>query len=352
MRLTGTEKSIAAARGLLERFPRQQLGFFPTPLQRLRPTAYGGATQVFLKRDDQTGLAFGGNKVRKLEYLVGDALRLGADTLVTVGAAQSNHARMTAAAAASVGMDCDLVLAEPEIAQPSANLLLDEVLGARVHFVPSQDWAELDAAMLRQGETLRAAGSRPYLIPLGGSSAIGVLGFVEGLLELYEQFVALDSEPDLVVLASSSGASHAGLEVGRRLIGAENMKVLGFGVAKTAGELRDDISRLASETLRMIGVGDEVSPDEVAVDLNYLGGGYAAPTPEGIAAIRVLARTAGVLLDPAYTGKAFAGVLDLLKGTSLREKTVVFWHTGGGVALFATEYEEALSQGSVNAPPG
>jgi len=317
--------------------PRLHFAHLPTPVEALpRLSAHLGGPSLLVKRDDQTGLAFGGNKTRKLEFLVADAQARGADLLITGGAAQSNHCRQTAAAAAKFGLACTLVLTGEPPAQPSANLLLDLLLNATLV------WTSPDArdeTMRRVEEEARAAGHTPYLIPYGGSNAIGALGYVFAMEELLRQ----DVRPDWIVVASSSGGTQAGLTVGARLFGYEG-RILGVSIDKPEVELsRDIVADLATRTARQLGEDITFTQADILVNDSYLGQGYGVLSQREIEAIQLFARTEGLLLDPVYTGRAAAGLIDLIRqGFFKPDETVLFWHTGGTPALFADKYAPKL----------
>jgi len=334
----------------LARFPRYSLGHFPTPLEPLtRLTdklrqAYPHVPSLWIKRDDCTGLATGGNKTRKLEFLVAEALHEGADTLITQGATQSNHARQTAAAAARAGMSCMLLLEKRQERddeyEHSGNVLLDELLGAKIAGrLPAG--TDMQAAMEDLAKDLRAAGKRPYVIPGGGSSPVGALGYVACAQELETAPVAID----WIVHATGSAGTQAGLLAG---LGAlhSNARVLGISVRHKEDNQAQTVHELARRTAACFGAADMVSPDAVHVDDRWVGGGYGVPTDATVAAIRTLATTEGILLDPVYTGKAFAGLLgSIAEGRFTARQNVVFLHTGGSSGLFG--YRSAFSQ-----PPG
>lgn len=290
--------------------------------------------QLWIKRDDCTGLATGGNKTRKLEFLVGDALRKGADTLITQGATQSNHARQTAAAAARLGMSCQLLLErrqERDVEyEESGNVLLDRLLGAEVvDRLPAG--TDMQAAMEEHAERLRAAGRRPYVIPGGGSNAIGALGYVACAQELD----ALHNQVpiDWVVHATGSTGTQAGLVAGLHALNSD-IQVLGVSVRQKADGQVDAVHRLACQTAAKLGVANPPR-SAVQVDDRWVGGGYGVPTDAMVSAVRTLARTEGILLDPVYTGKGFAGLLGAIaEGRFGPEENVVFLHTGGTAGLF------------------
>ena len=317
-------------------FHRRPLGFFPTPLHALpRLSEWLGGPEIWIKRDDQTGLALGGNKTRKLEYLVGEAIAAGADTLLTGGADQSNHCRQTAAAAAACGLDCDLVLggSPPELA--GGNLLLDELLGARVHW----------AGARRRGEDiphvaaeLERAGHVPAVIPYGGSNDTGAAGFVEAVRELGEQQAALDRRFSHVVFASSSGGTHAGLMVGRACY-EHDFALVGIQIEKPPQDetpYPQTVADLASRTAQRLGHEARFSARDPDLRTAYLGGGYGVVGDAEREAIRMTARSEGILLDPVYTGRAMAGLIDRVRqGEFESGGRVLFWHSGGTPALWA-----------------
>lgn len=312
--------------------PQVDLGFFPTPLHSLpRLSELLDGPEIWIKRDDQTGLATGGNKTRKLRLLVADALAQGADTLITAGAVQSNHCRQTAAAAAQMGLKCHLVLRGAPSDIPNGNLLLDLLLGARVHYV--RDKTASQARMSALDEELREQGHRPYLIPYGGSNALGAAAYALAVQELQAQMEGVTF--DAIVFATSSGGTQAGLIAGARLFGL-NTAIVGISVDEPAEVLAPRVARLASEALALLGEPGEISADEVEVDDRFRGGGYAVVGDLEREAIRTLARAEGILLDPVYTGRAFGGLLSLIReGRWGKGQRVLFWHTGGIPALFA-----------------
>lgn len=324
--------------------PRRPLAFLPTPLhplprlsERLRQELAHLAPdfQIFVKRDDQTGLATGGNKTRKLEFLVADALAQGCDTLITTGAIQSNHCRQTAAAAVKAGLRCELVLGGQPPPQPTGNYLLDLLFGARTHFTARENRLN---RLHELAAELRAAGRRPYFITYGGSDPVGACGYAAALEELQEQTTALGLAPDLIVIPSSSGGTQAGLMAGAWALGWD-APILGISIDETEARLQTTVAALASQTADRLGKPHTFAPADVCVCADYLGGGYGVMGDLERDAIRLLARTEGLLLDPVYTGRAFGGLLDQLRRQSDRLdrpiRSIVFWHTGGSPALFA-----------------
>ena len=327
-----------AASSLLDPYPRVDLGHWPTPLEPCRrlQTQRGGPL-IWLKRDDCSGLAFGGNKTRKLEFLLGEALTTGATGVVTFGAIQSNHARQTAAACARVGLPCDLVLTDAvdrptDVYRTSGNRLLDDVLGATVHVV-----ADNDAALVRAGE-LAAADPGRYFVDPGGSSATGALGYVAAAVELAIQLGEAGRRPAELVVASSTGGTAAGLIVGLAAAGTD-LPVTAVAVYADGGHTRAAIGRLVADTASLLG-RDPAVTGAWRVDDGALGAGYGIETTESHAAVFDLARTEGVLLDPVYTAKAFASLLDRITDLD-PDGDVVFVHTGGQPGVFA--YADAFT---------
>jgi D-cysteine desulfhydrase len=300
-----------------------------------RLTEYLGGPELWIKRDDQTGLATGGNKTRKLEFLIADALAQGADVVLTVGAAQSNHCRQTAAAAVRAGLDCVLVLRgeAPPRDRWNGNLLLDDLLGARLWWSGDQD--PLDA-MEAATEAELAAGRQPYAFTYGGSNPVGASAYALAFQELWDQLSKQQLPPfDRIVFASGSGGTHAGLVVGATACGYEG-QVLAISVEKTGGLLHETVVHLLVPTAERLNL--DVAPDDGAVhlDTRYVGAGYGIVSDAERGAIRLVAQLEGILLDPVYTGKAMAGLVDLVRrGEIAPSERVLFWHTGGAAALFA-----------------
>ena len=318
---------------LTDRLPRVPLAQLPTPLHEMpRLTRALGGPRLLIKRDDQTGLALGGNKTRKLEFSLGEALRQGADTLVTLGAVQSNHARQTAAAAAAHGLRCLLVLRGDPPLVPNGNLLLDHLLGARVVFTGARD-REIVARELVAAEI--GAGHRPYLIPIGASDEIGAAGYVAALEELTGQLDEMGVRPDRLVLASSSFGTQAGLCVGAKALGF-SAQIAAVAIDSPRAELQAGVAAIAAPLAVRLGLEVSVTPGEVIGHDGYLGDGYAIMGQPEREAIALLARHEGILLDPVYTGRAMAGLIDLIRRREFGAgETIVFWHTGGSPALFA-----------------
>jgi L-cysteate sulfo-lyase len=327
---------------LTDHLPRVHLAYLPTPLEEMpRLTQALGGPRLFIKRDDQTGLAGGGNKARKLEFSVADALRQGADTLITAGGVQSNHCRQTAAAAARCGLRCILVLRGDPPAVRNGNLLLDHLLGAEVVFSGSQTREEVADGVAKAQQ---ASGHHPYLIPVGASNEIGAVGFVAALEELESQLRAAKLHVDRVVFASSSFGTQAGLCVGAKAIGF-TPQLAAIAIDSSRGELQAGVAALAGLTFRRLGLALSLAPEEAVAYDGYLGAGYAIMGSPEQEAIQLVARTEGILLDPVYTGRAMAGLIDLIRtGEFGKDETIVFWHTGGSAALFA--YADQFLAGS------
>jgi len=317
--------------------PRLKLVHLPTPVEFLpRLSARLGGPQILVKRDDLTGLAFGGNKTRKLEFLLADAQAKESRTILTSGAVQSNHCRQTAAASARFGFDCLLVLAGDPPEHPSANLLLDNLLGAEIVWTTP---SERDAALQEAFEKASAEGRKPYLIPYGGSNPLGALAYAYAMEELLRQ----DTQADWIVFATSSGGTHAGLALGARAFGYQG-RLLGISVDEPWAVLQERTARLASETSLLLERKSDFKPGEILVNADYCSAGYGVMTAAEVEAIRLFAHHEGLLLDPVYTGRAAAGMIDLIRRGSFKKgERVLFWHTGGQPALFSEKYQAMLS---------
>ena len=318
---------------MIERVP---LAHLPTPIEALpRLSRLLGGPQLFIKRDDLTGLGMGGNKTRKLEYLAADALAEGAKTLITTGAVQSNHCRQVAAAAAKLGLDCQLILAGDEPGEAQGNLLLDKLSGAQIFFTTK---ANRDQELQLSFQQAQRDGQKPYLIPYGGSNTIGALGYLNAMVELKDQGL----EPDWIVFATSSGGTQAGLILGAHITGFRG-KILGISIEHSSDPFSAQIADLVNKTVDELGYDWSVTSREVLINDSYCQAGYGVLTSAEIEAVNLLARTEGILLDPVYTGRAAAGLLDLIrKGFFRPEEKVLFWHTGGTPALFAEPYSQGL----------
>ncbi len=312
---------------------RVTLAQLPTPIQPLqRLSKHLGGPTLYMKRDDQTGLATGGNKARKLEFLIAEALAQGCDHLVTTGAAQSNHCRQTAAAAASYGLGCTLVLKGTAPASISGNLLLNELLGAHLYWTGEQDSARVMANVCAE---LRTMGRSPYQIPLGGSNVVGATGYVLAMEELLDQLAAANINIDFIITASGSGGTQAGMVLGAKIYGFRS-QILGISVSQEANALQTQVAALATATATHLGLGTPSLSGEVNVNDDYLGEGYGKVSEIEREAIRMVAQLEGILLDPVYTGRAMGALIDLIRwGAFTRGQSVLFWHTGGTAALSA-----------------
>ena len=331
--------------GKFDQLPRKSLGFFPTPLAELKQLSqYLKGPRILIKRDDLTGLAFGGNKTRKLEFLIADALKQGCDTIITAGAAQSNHCCQTAAAAAKYGLGCHLALGGKTPDTLTGNLLLDDILGAKIHWTGT----------LRKGETipdivaeLTQEGYKPYVIPYGGSNEIGAAGFIEAIKELQIQLDQLDIQISHIIFPTSSGGTHAGMMIGKSIFAKNDFKVMGIGIDKGgAGDLplNKYILNLANSTAEKLKLDVKYTMGDVIIKNEYLGNGYGIVGDLERRAIRLLAETEGIFVDPVYTGRAMGGLINMIKKEEFSTSdTVLFWHTGGSPALFP--YSEEIIRG-------
>jgi L-cysteate sulfo-lyase len=322
----------------IARFPRIRLGHLPTPLEAMHNlTAVLGGPRLWIKRDDCTGLSTGGNKTRKLEFLMAEAKALEADVVITQGATQSNHARQTAAAAAKLGMQCHILLEDRTGSTAAAytdngNVLLDRLHGATVERRPggSDMQAEMDAVARR----LRQQGRRPYVIAGGGSTPLGALGYVNAALELMNQSAEMGLRIDALVHATGSAGTQAGLVAGLCAMNSP-VRVLGIGVRAPREKQESMVYDLACNTWKLLGLPGDLPRAAVQANCDYVGGGYGVPTPGMVEAVTLLAGTEGLLLDPVYTGKGMAGLIDLVrKGQFDSTQNIVFLHTGGSAALF------------------
>jgi L-cysteate sulfo-lyase len=315
--------------------PRLHFAHLPTPIESLpRLSEALGGPHLLVKRDDQTGLAFGGNKTRKLEFLVAEAREQGGKTLITGGAIQSNHCRQTAAAAARFGFECILVLTGDKPEQASANLMLDQLFGAQIVYVA--DRKDRDRILQETLDRATKEEKKPYLVPYGGSNSTGALGYAFAMKELIDQNVGAE----WIVFASSSGGTHAGLLLGQRIFGF-NGRILGISVDESEEWLKNEVSKLASATSAKIGERIEFTSADVLVNADYCGAGYGVVTEREREAIQLFARHEGLLLDPVYSGRGAAALIDLIrKGFFKTTDIVLFLHTGGQPALFADQYTD------------
>lgn len=323
----------------LAELPRLTLGVLPTPVQQLSNLSKAlGGPQILIKRDDLTGLALGGNKTRKLEYILADALQKGCDTVITAGAAQSNHCRQTAAAAAQLGLECHLVLGGEAPEQSTGNLLLNQLFAATIHWAGNNRKGE-DIPTL--AETLRQQGKKVYLVPYGGSNELGACGFVQAMHELEQQMDT--SKLSHIVFASSSGGTHAGMLLGKAMLSAR-YQVQGINIDKSSGDVpfQQQVLKLLNSTADVLDIQAQFTVSDVVLADDYLASGYGVVGDAEREAINLLARYEGILLDPVYTGRAMAGLIDMIRcGQWHKGQQVLFWHTGGAPALFA--YHQQLS---------
>lgn len=341
------EKRLADAGKLLMEMPKASLGFFPTPLYRLDRLSDSLGVNLYIKRDDFTGMnLFGGNKIRKLQYLIGDAKRQGCEYVFTFGATQSNHAMQTVSACRRCGLKPVLYLVaivEPDEEDLRSNLLLDKIMDAEIHVVklePGEEEADAEDRSVRlareQMKRLESEGHRCYEVPMGGASPVGSVGFIEGYVEFMKQTQEMGIHPDYIFHATGTGGTMAGLAAGKVLTGSD-AKILSINVSFKDEEYPERTAALANESLALIGADVRVdAARDICTDLNYYLPGYEIPNEASTEAIRTLAREEGLFIDPVYTGKAFAGMLDHIRtGRVPQGSSVVFWHTGGATALFA-----------------
>jgi len=328
---------MSALREALARFPRLDLAGGPTPLDKLERLSANLGRELYVKRDDTTPFALGGNKVRKLEFLAAEALKAGADTLVTAGAIQSNHVRQTAAVAAKLGLRCVALLENPIGTDDrnylsNGNRLLLDLFGTEVELVDNLDTA--DQLLAQTGERLQREGRKPYIVPIGGSNALGALGYVRAGLELADQIRATGREFSAVVLASGSAGTHAGLAIALADALPE-LEVIGVTVSRTDAAQRPKVEGLIQRTLELLGHGTPATP-EVHLWDEYFAPRYGEPNAGTLEAVKLLASHEGLLLDPVYTGKAMAGLLDgIRRDRFAKPGPILFLHTGGSPALFA-----------------
>ena len=325
-------------------FPRVRLGILPTPLQKLENLSRELGKNIYMKRDDMTGVALGGNKVRKLEFLLADALAKGADTVMTTGQAQSNHAMLTAACANKLGMQALLMLKKRGVTDRKGNQILNQILGAQVEFYDTDRYTDIYEEMARRKTELAKAGHIAYEIPVGGSTALGALGYVECFRETMEQCESLGVKPDRMVSVVGSGGTYAGLCAGADLF-APQVKVTGMAVDNDPFEQIS--AQLKLEIGGLLELDRPLGPENIEIHYNC-GAGYGIPGPEDGEAVRYLARLEGILLDPVYTGKAFSLFLRMLReGAFDGDKTIIFLHSGGAGGLFAIDLPEAKKSKNV-----
>ncbi len=320
------------AKSILKRFPKLTISLLPTPLHKLEKVSEELSANVYCKRDDLTGFAFGGNKTRKLDFLIGDAIKRKADTLIAIGAKQSNFCRIAAATGIVNGFDVHLVLGGTKPEKPTGNLLLDHIFGAKIHYIDSDDWVVCEEKQRELMKNLTKQGRKVYCLPMGGSTPIGALGYVLAFYEIIDDSERTGISFDTIVLASSSGGTQAGLIAGKELTGWKG-KIIGMAVAKDKEKLEEEIYNLACETGEL--VGTNIKKENVIIDDSYIGEKYGARTAQCEEAIKLFAQKEGILLDYVYTGKAAAGLIDYARrGLFDNNENVLFIHTGGNVELF------------------
>ena len=323
----------------ISRFPRLHFAHLPTPLEPLNNLSkLLGGPKLFIKRDDCTGLATGGNKTRKLEFLLGEAQQKNADTIITQGATQSNHVRQTVAISAKLGLRCEVLLEhrtgseDPDYLE-NGNVLLDRLFGANIHSVPGG--TDMDAAMQEVADEISKDGGKPYIIPGGGSNPTGALGYVNCAMELVGQLNDRSLIIDHLVTATGSAGTQSGLVVGMEGT-RSGIPVLGICVGADKETQEEKVFALVEKTAEFLGIPGSIKREAVVANGDYVGPGYGLPTDGMIEAIELLAREEGILLDPVYSGKGMAGLIDLIrKGDFRKDENVVFLHTGGSAGLFA-----------------
>jgi len=324
----------------LEDVPRIRLANLPTPIVELpNLSRVLGGPSIYIKRDDLTSLVLGGNKVRKLEFLIADAMNQGCDTIITAGRSQSNHACMTAAAALQSGIHPVLLLFDDYPAMDLGNLLIDRLLGAECHFFLGKEYDNVEIIIQKVADELRSEGKHPYIIPIGGASHIGCLGYIIGAQEIKEQLNSMGICPDVIIHASSTGGTLAGLEIGRRLFKLD-VPIITMSVYRRSEELARRVVQEAKETIVYLNLNLRLTPSDLTIYDQYIGPGYGIVTKEVVNTIQLFARTEGIILDPVYSAKAAWGLVDLIaQGIFKSNQTVLFIHTGGIAGLFAKSPE-------------
>lgn len=322
---------------LISHIPRLKLAQLPTPLYKLeRLTEILGGPTIYIKRDDLTGLGLGGNKIRKLEFLLADAKEKGADVVLTTGGIQSNHCMLTAMAARKVGMRAILVLRGKKPVTLMGNLVLSNLV-SEIIFVDHIDQKRVDEVMKQKAKEIEENGEKPYIIPVGGSVPLGALGYYAAFDEIIKQAESMDIKPTHIVFAWGSGGTHGGLVAAA--VEKCDVKIVGINVDHkiTVPEIKHLTAKLATDVLALIGNNNEVDSEDIKVMGEYVGEeGYGSPSRAGMEAIKTLAQTEGIILDPVYSGKAMAGLLDLVKqGFFSKNDQVIFLHTGGSGSIFA-----------------
>jgi D-cysteine desulfhydrase family pyridoxal phosphate-dependent enzyme len=326
----------------IDEIPRVCLGRLPTPLEEVPNFSEAvDLPHLYIKRDDLTGIGYGGNKIRKLEFLLADALDHGADTIVTTGGVQSNFTRETTACAAKIGLTTVLVLIGEEPDHYSGNLLLEKLMGAEIHFVSADNLDDgakkAEACMTSLTEKHEAKGDTCYTMPVGGATPVGCLGFADAFLEMHAQAVERDIKPDYIITATGSGGTQAGLLAGQALTDAE-ATIIGIRVGWMFEPYNTMVAGMAQKTAGLLSITKPITEKDVVTTTDFIGEGYDIPTKEANDAIKLMARTEAIFLDPVYTGKAMAGLLGLVENDEIsRDDTILFWHTGGDIALFVGE---------------
>jgi len=320
--------------------PRLELAKLPTPLDRAENLGKSlGNLDLWIKRDDLTGFGFGGNKVRSLEYLAADAMKKNSNILITGGSHGSNHVRTTMAVAAHLGLKGLAVLSGTRPSTKNGNLLLDQLLGAKLIFTGDENRSNIDDFIEDEVKRLQSLDERPYLIRRGGVSSLGCIGYVSAAMEICSQLQNLNLKPDILLCATGCGVTQAGLLVGFKLMGL-NCQIYGITVSRTRDECIAQIKQLIGETEETLGLDSKVPSNDIFVFDEYIGDGYTMPTSKGIEAIHLVAQTEGIFLDPIYTGKAMAGLTDLVKkGHIGLDQKVIFLHTGGSPSIFSFSSE-------------
>jgi len=328
---------------MIDQVKRLEIAHLPTPMEGAdKLTVALAGPRIHIKRDDATGLAGGGNKARKLESLGADALDKGANCLVTVGGPQSNHARMTAALAARMGLKCRLYLKGLRPQNLRGNLLLDRLLGAELIFCGNEDYPEISQRIERDGLELRKQGIEIYMIPLGGSSPVGALGYVQAMTEeLVPQCLKAGFKPDAIVVAAGSGGTMAGIMLGLSMADWQDVPVVGYSVSYDAGYLQQKVAEIYNGAARLVDDESRLEPSKVIIDDSHIGEGYGIATPGALEALQLFARLEGLLLDTVYTAKAAAGMIEDIRKGKWSKGNVVYIHTGGWPALFAKDDVES-----------
>ena len=329
--------------------PRLELAKLPTPLDRVENLGKSlGNLDLWIKRDDLTGFGFGGNKVRSLEYLAADAMKKNSNILITGGSHGSNHVRTTMAVAAHLGLKGFAILSGTRPSTKNGNLLLDQLLGAKLIFTGDENRSNIDNFIEDEVKRLQSLDERPYLIRRGGVSSLGCVGYVSAAMEICSQLQNLNLKPDILLCATGCGVTQAGLLVGFKLMGL-NCQIYGITVSRTRDECIAQIKQLIDETEENLGLNSKVPSNDIFVFDEYIGDGYTMPTSKGIEAIHLVAQTEGIFLDPIYTGKAMAGLTDLVKkGHIGLDQKVIFLHTGGSPSIFSFSSEISNSNNIIN----